>query len=188
MSGGIPLRIAEPTGRYERRLRRYTFSPGNACPSGMGHTASAVIGMVGEDEHQPVTGDLHPHDDSRWPGTCEHCGYVFADADQWQLSDKAIYRLPDGSEFTFSRSLGMCAPPGTMIRAWWFDEHAEVPGESWLIALPDGGDWCTTQRAAGGGHWTVTGTAPDITATPSVWHNSPSGWHGWVRNGELVPA
>lgn len=185
---GIPLWIAEPTGRYERRLRRYTFSPDSACPGGAGHTASAVTGTVGEDEHQPVTGDLHPHDDPRWPGTCEHCGYAFTDADQWQLSDKTIYRLPDGTEFTFSRSLGMCAPPGTMIRAGWFDEHAAVPGESWLIALPDGGDWITTQRAAGGGHWTVTGTAPDITATPSVWHNSPNGWHGWVRNGELVPA
>ena len=75
-----------------------------------------------------------------------------------------------------------------MIRAAWYDEFAEVPGEAWLIALPDGGEWITTQRATDGGHWVVTGTPPDITASPSIFHNAPTGWHGWVRGGELVPA
>ena len=50
-----------------------------------------------------------------------------------------------------------------------------------LISLPDGGEWITTQKASGGGHWTVTEHPPNITANPSVWHNSPTGWHGWVR-------
>ena len=75
-----------------------------------------------------------------------------------------------------------------MIRAHWYDEFTEQPGESWLIALPDGGEWITTQKASGGGYWTVTGTPPDITATPSVWHNQPAGWHGWVRGGMLEGA
>jgi hypothetical protein len=152
----------------------------------MGHGATAIIGRIGEDERQEMHGDLWPHDDEHWPQACERCGYAFTEADQWQLNDNPVYRLPDSTEFTFSRSLGMCAAPGTMVRASWYDEYAEVPGESWLIALPDGGDWITTQKATGGGHWTVTGTAPNITATPSVWHNAPNGWHGWIRNGELV--
>jgi hypothetical protein len=75
-----------------------------------------------------------------------------------------------------------------MIRAAWYDEYAGQPGESWIIALPDGGEWITTQKAAGGGFWTVTGTPPAITANPSIWHNAPAGWHGWVRDGELVGA
>jgi hypothetical protein len=90
----------------------------------------------------------------------------------------------------FRRSLGKCAPAGTMIRASWYDEYSHHPDgiESWLIALPDGGDWISSQHATGGGYWTVTGTPPQITATPSIWHNSPTGWHGWARNGELVSA
>ena len=56
------------------------------------------------------------------------------------------------------------------------------------MVLPDGGSWITTQQASGGGYWTVTGTPPLITVTPSIWHNSPHGWHGFIRAGELVDA
>lgn len=187
---GIPLRIAEPTGRYQRRLRRFTFRPssGRACGDSWGHDASAVIGEVPEAERAEAHGDLWPHDDPRWPSACERCGYLFAEADEWQLNDDEVFRLPDGSEFAFKGAFGTCAPPGAMVRAAWYDEFAEQPGESWLVSLPDGGEWITTQKATGGGHWEVTGTPPLITATPSIWHNSPSGWHGWVRDGRLVDA
>jgi Family of unknown function (DUF6527) len=72
-------------------------------------------------------------------------------------------------------SFGSVAPPRDRI-------------ESWLISLPDGGEWITSQRASGGGYWTVTGTVPDITASPSIWHNAPHGWHGWIRDGFLENA
>jgi uncharacterized protein YndB with AHSA1/START domain len=185
---GIPLRIAEETGRYLRTLRRYS-SDGNhtACPVSGYHNASADIGEIGPDEAAEASGDSWPHDDARWPKTCE-CGYEFTADDRWQRNDRRIFRLPDGTEFALWGSFGKVAPPGTMIRATWYDKHAEQPGESWLISLPDGGEWITTQRASGGGHWEVTGTAPAITASPSIWHNQPHGWHGWVRNGELVSA
>jgi len=73
-----------------------------------------------------------------------------------------------------------------MIRATWYDGHAQRPGESWLVILPDGGQWLTTQQASGGGYWDVSGTPPMITVSPSIWNNAPAGWHGWIRDGELV--
>lgn len=188
---GIPLTIAEPTGRYRRELRRYrsSFSGGDACPAGGYCDASATIGEVGADEAS-AHGDNWPHDDSRWPAACGRCGYTFTPDDQWQRNDNRLYRLPDGIEFAFWGAFGKVAPPGTMIRAHWYDEFSGHPDgiESWLISLPDGGDWITSSRATGGGYWTVTGTPPNITASPSIWHNQPDGWHGWVRNGELVGA
>ena len=190
---GIPLRIAEPAGRYRRSLRRYRSArtaPGqdlNDCPAGdylRFHNASTDIGDVSEADRIASDGDW-PRDDARWPDACA-CGYVFAPEDVWQRRDDPVYRLPDGTEFVFRGSFGRSAPPGTMIRAAWYDAHAEGRGESWLVSLPDGGDWITTQDATGGGSWTVTGTPPGITVSPSIWHDSPNGWHGWIRDGHLV--
>lgn len=180
----IPLRIAEPTGRYRRSLRRFRFSGGSACPAASYCNASNDIGDVTDPAE--AHGDNWPHDDPNWPSACESCGGTFAPDDQWQRNDNQIYRLPDGAEFVFRGSFGRAAPPGSMIRAVWYDQYADQPGESWLIALPDGGEWITTQKATGGGHWTVTGTPPNITATPSIFHNAPAGWHGFITNGELV--
>jgi hypothetical protein len=187
----IPLRIAEPTGRCRRDLRRFTFK-GSAevpCSREWGHDATAVIGVITEAEAERVHGDNWPHDDPRWPKTCEHCGYEFRPADEWQRNDNALFRLPDGTEFT-TWGGAMEAPPGAMVRATWYDEYSRHPGgiDPWLIALPDGGTWITSSEATDGAYWTVTGTAPDITVSPSIWHNAPSGWHGWIRNGELVDA
>lgn len=184
---GIPLQAAEPTGMLRRSLRRFTYTKDGPCPGDrLGHDASVHIEDV--PGYNKMRGDDWPHDDPRWPAACEACGYAFRPADEWQRADSAIYRLPGGTEFAFWGSLGRCAPPGTMVRIPWFDEHSKVPGESWVVALPDGGDWITTQAASGGGHWTVTGTVPLITVTPSIWHNQPHGWHGWIRDGELWDA
>lgn len=183
---GIPLRIAEPTGRYRRSLRRYRSSRDGTCPAGY-HNASTDVGEVDEVERAETSGDNWPHDDARWPASCA-CGYAFAPEDHWQRHDRPVYRLPDGMEFALRHSFGTVAPPGTMIRIPWYDAYAKQPGESWLVALPDGGEWITTQSAKGGGHWTVTGTPPNITASPSIFHNAPTGWHGWIRDGFLEPA
>lgn len=181
------LRIAEFTGRYERVLRRFCWTREGRCESGAGHDASAVIGQVPAAEAARAHGDNWPHDDPRWPDRCAACGYAFTDGDQWQRNDNRVFAV-DGTEFAFWGSFGRCAPPGAMVRADWYDEFAEVPGESWLIALPDGGEWITTQKASGGGHWDVTGTPPHITVSPSIWHNAPHGWHGFIRDGILADA
>lgn len=184
---GIPLRIAEPTGRYRRDLRRYRFSTEAKCPAGGYCNASVTIAEVGETERE-AHGDNWPHDDPRWSQACAACGYAFTPDDQWQRNDNAIYRLPGGAEFAFWGAFGRAAPPGAMIRADWYDEFTEQPGESWLVSLPDGGEWITTQKATGGGYWTVTGTPPVITVDPSIFHNAPHGWHGWIRAGMLESA
>jgi hypothetical protein len=78
---GIPLVVAEPTGRYERRLRRFRWSKNGSCPEGGICDASVVIGEIGtDDEHidwsessgesrSPTSGDNWPHDDRRCPAT-----------------------------------------------------------------------------------------------------------------------
>jgi hypothetical protein len=187
---GIPLRIAEPTGRHQRSLRRFVFSNNSDCPSGY-HNASVMIGEISEAEAD-VHGDNWPHDDSRWPSACS-CGYEFVSSDEWQRNDCLIYRLPDGTEFVNWGS-ARDVPPGTMIRVPWFDGHGKTEfqlgelADAWLIWLPDGGNWITTQAASGGGFWTVMGVPPMIDVSPSIYHNAPSGWHGFIHNGELVPA
>jgi hypothetical protein len=57
---------------------------------------------------------------------------------------------------------------------------AERPDESttWVIDRP------SSSGAQGG--WTRTGIPPKITANPSIFINPPGGWHGWLRDGELV--
>lgn len=199
---GIPLVIAEPTGMYRRDLRRFTWgkSDGRFCPARdqmqqeqpwRGHDALVTIEYVPEAQADPVHGDNWPRDDERWPAQCDHCDYRFADDDQWQRNDNATYRRPDGFEFANWGSLKH-VPPGTMWRLPWADEHwsARHPQhvESWRIALPDGGEWVTSQPAMGGGFWTVNGTPPMIDVSPSIWHAQPTGWHGFIRHGELVDA
>src|SRR5438552_2858893 len=182
---GIPLFIAEPAGRYRRSLRRFTFSGrGRDCPARSGgHDASVAIGEVPEDQ-AGAHGDNWDHGDPRWPTACQACGQPFEDGDEWQRNDCLIYRLPDGTEFiNWGDTSGV--PPGTMIRLPWYDGQG---GEAWQVWLPDGGTWITTQAATGGGYWTVTGTPPAISVSPSIHHNAPTGWHGFIRDGALVPA
>jgi hypothetical protein len=187
---GIALQIAEPTGRCRRDLRRFTFTVKvpRCLANPWGHDAMVTIGEVPEAE-QAVHGDNWPHDDLAWPKTCTACGYEFADDDEWQRNDNRLYRLPDGTEFAHWGSMKN-VPAGTMIRIPHYDEFSQHPEriESWLVILPDGGEWVTSQRASGGGFWTVSGTPPLITVSPSIWHDQPNGWHGFIRNGELVDA
>jgi Family of unknown function (DUF6527) len=100
---------------------------------------------------------------------------------------------------------------------WRYPKADEDGREGWWIVLPmthpDLGTpghpsqlcWLTTERASDPPHemWTVTGTPPLITVTPSIdvmryvrgpddaegkptWVREGSYWHGWITNGELV--
>ena len=80
-------------------------------------------------------------------------------------------------------------PAGVM---WRTPEDDRQGREAWAVILSNGNQWSTTEPAEG--HpgpfgWEVTGTPPLITVTPSIddrWPGNP--WHGWIINGELVPA
>jgi hypothetical protein len=70
--------------------------------------------------------------------------------------------------------------------------------ECWYIVLPSIGEyaskagalntWHTTARSSNDaeGMWEVTGEPPNITVRPSI--NVMGDWHGWITDGELVPA
>lgn len=184
----IPLRIAEPTDRAQRYLRRWRSGDLHSCQDGGYCNANALLSEIPLAERREASADDWPHDDPGWSRTCERCPYEFGEADHWQRHDDRVYQLPDGADVVWWGGSVKDVPPGTMIRATWYDDFAAGCGESWLVVLPDGGTWITTQSATGGGCWTVTGTPPAITVSPSIWHNSPAGWHGWIRDGELVGA
>lgn len=193
MSTGIPLFIAEPTGTCRLALRRFRHREDD---TGHFHDATAVI-----DENAPVTqrnpdgiravaGDSVPHEDPRWPAVCS-CGEPFSADDQWQVNEVEWY---EGAGQRFCWGIGSWdGPPGAMIRATWRDYDDRPPG--WVVFLPNGTYWNTNDRATGGGgnalgpYWDVTGTPPLITVSPSIDDRNPARpWHGWIRDGRLVPA
>jgi hypothetical protein len=63
------------------------------------------------------------------------------------------------------------------------------PAHGWAIVLPNRTVWYSGIAAEDGSFWTVTGEAPNLTVHPSIDDRDPNRpWHGWIRNGELVPA
>lgn len=75
----------------------------------------------------------------------------------------------------------------------WRLPDSDIEGlEAWFIVLPNGaGGWTTTDTSSirgskeRGPRWTVTGTPPNITVSPSI-DASPE-WHGWIRDGVMEP-
>lgn len=51
------------------------------------------------------------------------------------------------------------------------------------VLCPNGVEWCIDACASNGPGWTVTGTAPLVTCSPSI---SVPGYHGWLKNGEFT--
>lgn len=184
--------LAEPTGKERRFLRRYSNAAldSQECPtSGSYHDTMVALDEIdaefqilddGRKVMKHACGDRWPHDDPRWPKTCE-CGYVFLDTDRWQLFHELLYRGPTGDIFTLRR-----APTGAMWDAWWYHGAAEFKGpdgKSLVVMLPDGLEWVIDGPAKSGGHWTRTGEPPKITASPSI---LTSKYHGFLREGVLT--
>ena len=120
--------MLEPNGTAQVSLRRFHSPPykagaGWTCAEGH-HDASTQIGKCREwKDYKPVDGDNRDwvyvndapkvsHEDSRWPKNCK-CGYVFIEADYWQVFTDRIYLGPDGVEYSLRK------PP---IGALWYAE------------------------------------------------------------------
>lgn len=135
----------EPTGRDRVYLRRY--ESGSTCPNGSYHQAMVFIGE--ESESSRSIGDDHPHNDPRWPTSCEKCGNAFSDSDEWQRFRRAIYIRPDtGEEMLLSD-----APIGACWNASWFAERREKgfyvgPDGKCLVVKTPGGKWMIDSRAS----------------------------------------
>jgi hypothetical protein len=193
VTDGVPLFVAEPTGTCRLSLRRFRFRETSGAHF---HDVSVVIGedapaSLRDDGTRVVTGDRVPHGDPRWPTSCA-CGELFTDSDEWQCAEQDWF---EGGGCRFAWGIGSWdGPPGAMIRATWRDSEPDNGCPAYIVFLPNGSYWCTRDRAAREGsqpgpQWTVTGTAPDITVTPSIDDRNPERpWHGWIRNGLLVPA
>jgi hypothetical protein len=210
---GIKCFMLEQTGQAEYWLHRsasYTDGQGNkvpekCCPlSGYGHHAAALYGIVSVEQDArglwQTDQELPPTSFPKWPTRCE-CGYEFTLEDMLAGSASPLYRDPAHPEETFKLR---DAPVGAMWYADWMvldrdpeqlkadiaagGKFAGPDGHCLEVKLPGKWDWCVDGPATGGGHWTRTGEVPNVTANPSVWANAPHGWHGWLRNGELVDA
>ena len=188
MASGDRIRcfFLEPTGFARRFLRRYVPAAADRpCPLVYGyHDADVLIDVVASGA---VSGDLHPHDDPRWPSRCA-CGHAFEPGDEWQLFHRDLYARRDtGEQTTLSE-----APHGAMWYADWFSDYKGPDGHTLVVKTP-GGDWIVDMPPGGKGRpWTRTGAPPDVTATPSIAigrdppGDGPWKYHGWLRDGYLV--
>jgi hypothetical protein len=197
--------LLEPTDRVEHSLRRYRNSSDRCDKHPLGsHNAELLLGAVvaGHNEVEPGRDvPATPYDDPRWPAAC-CCGYVFQPEDNWQDFTRRIYRRVDtGAEMTLAR-----APAGAMWFADWLsdcDEYRGPDGHTLVVRLPGGHDWVVDGRAnnctmpGDNKHkcWVRHGAAPKITVDKNGHTCSAGagsilvpGYHGFLRNGQLVVA
>lgn len=175
----------EPTDRASIELRRFVRSSDGTCAGPYGyHNASRPIGkqpLEYSDQERNgrryIKGDREDvaHDDPRWPSTCDGCGYVFVNADHWQVNQEQIYRRPDtGEEWPIRH-----APLGAMWDAWWMPHnHRGLDGICLLVKTP-GGDWMVDSEASN-----CTDKAIDHPKSEGelTWHERTH--FCWVRHGD----
>jgi len=186
--------MLEPTDRVRRWLRRWVSRDNAKCPGHGYHNAFVHIedgplfwSQTDSGYKYYATDPLSwPHGDPRWPVKCDHCDYVFGDEDQWDLFYAAIYRRPEtGEEMHIHPGLAGCAPAGAMFYSDW-GTFTGPDGRSLSVITPSG-QWDIDHPPADGDKpWERTGTPPNVTANPSILFRG--GYHGWLRNGELVDA
>jgi hypothetical protein len=104
-----------------------------------------------------------------------------------------VYRRADtGEEMTW-----WAAPVGAMMYADLWECNFRGPdGHVLVVKVPSEADgsgsttWVIDgpSRDHGAGTWQRTGTPPNVTANPSIFINPPNGFHGWLRDGEIIKA
>lgn len=153
-----------------------------------------------------VSGDSWPHDDPRWPASCElGCGYRFADSDVWQLFGWHEY---SGGGQTFTLCHGE-VPVGAMYDASWMPDLWKGSDGICLVVM------CPQREGDYAMEWMVDSRASNCTLPQDkvhkcwVRHGDPrtervtvdkngvtcvagagsiqiGDWHGFLRDGELV--
>lgn len=69
-----------------------------------------------------------------------------------------------------------------LSRHYWQDWSQIRP--PLCVLCPNGREWCIDAKSSNGSGWVVTGTAPLITAHPSI---AVPGYHGFLRDGVFTP-
>jgi hypothetical protein len=91
-------------------------------------------------------------------------------------------------------------PPGALVEHPYTHGRPGPDGKMWILKCPDGFPWMMNAPSQQGGFWTITGSAPDLTATPSIhvsvdrpnnWEDPSQGhtthtlYHGFLNAGWL---
>lgn len=190
------LFVLEPTTLFRVELRRFTYENSRRCPSGAaGHSANTIIHDINSPfadaaftmEYSGNSADDFPHEDTRWPETCEACGYEFTEEDEWQHSTTRFYRAPTGDLCTLRFGEGL--PGGVYEVPWLKGACSEFYRRDWagkraplMVVCPDKHHWFIDGDASNGAGWEVTGDPPNLTARPSI---LTSNYHGWLTDGVL---
>lgn len=186
-------------GVCKRYLRRYGGSCSGAYPY---HNAEVEIERGAARAGSDLLDPQHPlRADPRWPTRCS-CGHVFRDdVEPWQLFVQQVYRRADSGEEMTLRE----APPGAMWFATWYEDEPAYcgPDSRSLIVKTPGGDWmvdsraknCTSPQDHEHKCWVRHGVPPNITVdkngktcTAGAGSIAQQSYHGFLRNGYLVPA
>ena len=180
-----------------------------ACPAMPGHLHRAEVSVPsGISLSNVITGaddTLYIQlPDRRVQMCCSGCGMVFKadEAEAWSSHAKWWYRNPKtGKEGSGSYQV---ASPGAMYECPWLDEEdhrADLLSEFYVrdwagkrlplaVVLPDYSHWVVDQKSTIRGSnqfgpgWTITGDAPNLTASPSI---DTGTYHGFLQNGILTP-
>jgi len=184
MGSTIKCFFLQPIDQARQSLRRFTYGDRATCPGAgtWGHDASVVLETVsyqmgeGAEVMMGEGADNFPHEDPRWPKACSKCGYDFKPEDQWQHNLNRLFKTEAFPLWVTLES----APVGAMWYADWYPWKGS-DGHCLVVKTP-GGEWVVD----GPNRWTRTGVPPNVTANPSILFNGPNGYHGWLRNGELV--
>ena len=198
--------VALQTQSARQTLRRYHSGEDLPCTGSHSfHNAQVRIGLLFPWVSPRVGGTQeHSHEDPRWPTHCS-CGYQFTDKDSWQYKLDRIFTRDDHSgEFTlFDLPIGAIIevpwmlegylPPtaadiaagkrlGLLSVHYWRDWYTKrVPLTVQCPGRVAG--WCVDQKSNNGDGWGVTGTAPLLTASPSI---RMADYHGFLRDGVLT--
>ncbi len=202
--------FCEEAGITRRKLRRYVSGAEEKCGAGAYgyHNASALLdeGPTRPDE---VSGDLWPHDDPRWPKSCQACGRPFAETDAFQLFHVTLYRRGDTGEIAAWDDM----PIGAVRNLPWLAKHDSYRGPDGRVlecVIP------APERPSGKTTWIIDSKASNC-ARPDDWrhrcwvrHGRPEdgslhvdkngdtcaagagsivspGWHGFLHHGALTP-
>jgi hypothetical protein len=192
-----------------RYLRRYTTASKDwTCEAGW-HQAKAFLDEVPAilNERGRVSAVSSSEEfagDERWPAECEKgCGYRFTTdpglgraGDAWQVFTERVYADASGQKWSI-RDL----PPGAMYDADWAPWKGP-DGRSLTVILPGGHSWSVDSEASnctrkGEAHacWVrhgdptsqpVTVDKAGDTCAAGGGSIAVEGWHGFLRQGELV--
>lgn len=176
----IPCFFLKPSDQVEVILRRHCRGSESHY-----HDREVVIGKEPKTVDQ-VSYELETldHSDPRWPATC-NCGHSFQDEDNWETLAVALFQRSDTGELVTTQE----APPGAMWYAPWYGKYMGPDGQTLIVKTP-AGNWLVDYPSSSGGHWTRTGTPPNITANPSIGFHRLNGkgfeYHGWLKEGQLI--